>query len=587
MSIANENNVVRSITFIPVANPGHIKQMVKVTASKGAPNTWVSMRVRSENPGILDGNDSTKLTDGRALSDLDGKLTLRALPEGEKSPLKENDERPESCGVICYDRSSRYNSPDYAVTLYLSIRELHQVAELTRMQGLAAIHVEFRARLEESKDESIPGLHPSQFGRLAFYVWEPNDAIAIDNASVEFELDRAAGAASFQATGPSHGSRLRLLTNRAHRTLARVVVEYPQLKWAGDGVSVNYLRDKQAELSPEQIRSIAQTGAGNMVEYLIQDTFKQGGHIAYNAASCAVEFIRANGIIYRTRAKQAEDSARKKAAKPTTPSAVPGYLGMWVAPSIRADQEMDGWNSLEALDRSSLVDVCTQFYRSGARCNWFEKMLVESLVGAETYATLKASKTEPSRWSGQVQFLRTLVASWAFGKSKGGAMYQVYMLVGNAAITVGKFAVFAAFCWWAYSKYELNANWQSVVGLAVLALVALGWLGRHITQHIVRWSRPIPAQAATATLLSTPFGSALSALFEAYAAVSGDATSITAARDAVRAAISKGGAIDHIALAFLDRAHEGKEIVWMRSGGSGYATELDPIETATKDDSKS
>ena len=89
----------------------------------------------------------------------------------------------------------------------------------------------------------------------------------------------------------------------------------------------------------------------------------------------------------------------------------------------------------------------------------------------------------------------------------------------------------------------------------MLAIAALGWLGRHITQHIVRWSHVVPAQA-TATMLSTPFGSVLVALLQAYETVSSDTTSITAARDAVRAAMAKGGAIDPIALAFLDRAAE-------------------------------
>jgi hypothetical protein len=83
-------------------------------------------------------------------------------------------------------------------------------------------------------------------------------------------------------------------------------------------------------------------------------------------------------------------------------------------------------------------------------------------------------------------------------------------------------------------------DWQSIGSLIVLAIAALGWLGRHITQHIVRWSHVVPAQAA-ATMLSTPFGSVLVALLQAYETVSSDTTSITAARDAVRAAVAKGG----------------------------------------------
>jgi hypothetical protein len=90
---------------------------------------------------------------------------------------------------------------------------------------------------------------------------------------------------------------------------------------------------------------------------------------------------------------------------------------------------------------------------------------------------------------------------------------------------------------------------------------------------IVRWSKALPIQS-TAELLSTPFGNALSALLAAYQSVSTNVTSTTAARYALLSAISKGAAIDHIAVAFLDRAIDNKEFAWSREGAVRVA-ELD------------
>jgi hypothetical protein len=577
MSIVNATPIVRVITFIPVSGHDHSKQLVRVgDASKDVPDTWVSMRVRSQNMEFFHG-DSTQLADGRSLSELTGEITLRSFPEG-RSDFADDKGTRTVVGIIRHD-SSGFDRPDYTVTLYLSIEELHRVAELVQIRRLAGIHVEFKASPIESAEDQLndgaPGLHTGRLGRHGFYVWDHHNPLVIDSAKVEFDLDRAPGSAGPEDTAAlSDGPRVRELIARAHKTLARIVVNYPQAKWAYDGVRGDYRGAKQEQPSADQIKQVSMTGAGQQLEALIRESCRHHISEAYQAASCAVEFIRANGIIYRARATQA--ASQKKSGKLEKPIVVPNHLPMWVAPSIGGNQEMDGMNSLEMVDRDQLVDICTQFFRSGVRCKWFEKMLVESLVGAEAYATLKVSKTEPSRWTGQAQFLRTMMATSAFDKSKGGAMYHLYMQFGNIALIAGQFAVFSGLCWWAYSKYQLNSDWRSVIGLVVLALVGFGWVGRYVTQLIVRWSRPFPTQTAAASLLSTPFGSALIALLQAYKAVSADATSITAAGDSIRAAMARDGAIDHIALAFLDRAQERKEFVWMRSG-SGNLAELDDM----------
>ena len=198
----NETIVDRGITFLPVFGSDHIKQIVRFeAASKSVPDMWISMRVRSENFGSSladDDNDSTKLADGRPLSDLTVEITLRALLDGE-APLQDSEATRVICGFMRYDGAPRYGGPDYSVMLYLSIQELHQVAELTRTRWLSAIHVEFQATLApisevEPTHTNVAGVHPSRFGQLAYYVWNHHDPIPIDRARIEFEFDRAPGA---------------------------------------------------------------------------------------------------------------------------------------------------------------------------------------------------------------------------------------------------------------------------------------------------------------------------------------------------------------------------------------------------------
>jgi hypothetical protein len=221
------------------------------------------------------------------------------------------------------------------------------------------------------------------------------EKLAIDAARFEFELDRAAGSTGDPVT-ISDGPGVRHLIAQARRTLARTVANHPQFEWENDGARVKWARSRNSEeLAPDQIKAVSGTDAGSKIKALIRETCSQGANVAYRAGSCAVEFIRVNGTIYRARASQAA-SDKKKKGKSASPITVPTFLTIWSAPRICADQEMDGPNSLEALDREGLVEVCTQFYLSGVKCGWFEKMLVEALVGAEAYATLKLSKTSPS-----------------------------------------------------------------------------------------------------------------------------------------------------------------------------------------------
>jgi hypothetical protein len=570
MSVFRQVIEERAITFVPVIGVDHIKQSIKFGGnSKGASDTWLTMRVVSEDP------DSTQLVDGRSLSDLTGELTLKALPDGQVG-LKDNTDGEPICGVLLAFGRQNFGRPDYSVTVYLSIQELHQIAELTRTRRLATIQIDFRAPVASGDvdDDKVPGVHAATFGQQAYFVWDSDQAIPIDSTKLEFELDREPnGGALQEIEALARGRHVRQIVARAHKTLAGVVVNFPQAKWEGDGARATSWGDSQ-EPTAEQIQRVSRTYAAQQVETLIKETCKQGHHVAYQAACCAVEFVKTNGIIYRARAQQVAKA--KKGSLKNTLIVIPDILPMWAPPTMRANQVMDGWNSLEMVDREALVNISNQYFRSGARCQWFEKMLVEALVGAEAYATLKLGKTEPSHWTGEMQLFRTLVATWAFGKTRGGPMYQVYRGLGDLAVSGGKLAVFIGFSWWAYSAYEEKTSWRNVLGLVAMGLVGIGWLGRYITRQIVRWANQIPSQATS--VLATPFGSALSALLTSYGTVTGQVTSITAARDSLRSAMSKGGAIDPIALAFLDRAHESNEYAWLRPEISHWP-ELDDVES--------
>ena len=403
MSVSNPLEVVdRSITFTPIPEPDHIKQIVGLgTSSKETPGTWLAMHVRAEHFGTL-GGDTTQLADGRPLSELTGNLTLRAYPDGAQSPLGAREDGRAICGFVLLNDSTPYDQPGYWVTLYASTSELRQVAELARTRRLASIRVEFKARLAPSSQEEradAPGAHHSSLGRRAYYVLGCEEKLAIDAARFEFELDRAAGSTGDPVT-ISDGPGVRHLIAQAHRTLARTVANHPQFEWENDGARVKWDRSHHGEeLTPDQIKAVFGTDAGSKIKALIREAFSQGSHAAYRAGSCAVEFIRVNGTIYRARASQAA-SDKKKKGKSASPITVPTFLTMWSAPRIRADQEMDGPNSLEALDREGLVEVCTQFYLSGVKCSWFEKMLVEALVGAEAvfHAEVEQDKPLPTYW---------------------------------------------------------------------------------------------------------------------------------------------------------------------------------------------
>jgi len=564
-TVPESANVRHVIVLKPINN--RIRQVVSIEPQeKTRGGTRLTLDVRSQIvdwPGVC-----TRLPDGRALSEMDGELTVHAAESLES-------EGPETaCGTMVY---AGRGPAEYFVLLRLPADQFSRVLELARSCSLSAIEIGIDTAMAREHAGSIadnaPGIHSRRLLRDGYHVWDPKHALAIQAVHFDFELDRPADfhARAPKAT-PGNEPRVKDIVARAHRTLARIVLNYPQGEWVGDGVQFPWQGRQDESPTGEQIKTIAGSFAGTQIGSLVATAYSQAGSpAAHAAASCAVKFIKATGVIYRARARQI--ASRKYAKKPESgPVVFPSHLPLWLPPSL--DGDVFGGDSLEGLDRESLLEVCGEFYQSGIRCPWFEKMLVEALVGAEAYGTLKASKTNPSLWTGRAQFIQAMIMSWAFSRSKGGSMYLLYLTAGNLVLWAIKIAIFAVIAWNVYSRYDRTHDWQSTIGVIVIGLVAIGWVGRYLTRLIVRWSRPSPMRAGV-EVLSTPFGKALTALLETYKMVTADTASTSAARQGLLSAMHDGAVIDQIALAYLDRAIEAKEFIWTRAGLSREYYELD------------
>jgi hypothetical protein len=541
------------IRFRPVETG--VRQTVLLGGSSDAKrmDTCLSVHVRSRN--VRWGREhETRLSDGRHLNQVVGELTILSTAYGASEV---------SSSTLRYEPHSASRTTDYRVALVVPPEQFERLVALAGTRRLAYVDVTVPAVPASAPDG--PGFHAKPY-KDEYYVWDTDQILGIEAAKIEFDFDTPTAVSKPEPdksvlTTPGFRAGLK----QSHTGLARVVLNYPQGRWAGDGVQFDGRALQDETPTEEQIEEISTSTAGQAIRSLAESAYSQdGGSAAYRAASCAVEFVRANGIIYRARDVDSQRN-RPRQRKVTIPS----HLPMWLAPSIGTNDRAMGWASLEGLDRDALVSVCVQFYRTGVRCDWFEKMLVEALVGAEAYATVKTGMTTPQAWTGQPEILRTMLLTWLFGITRGGAAQVFCAALVNLVLWVGKVATLGLLAWITYSKDPRLEKWQSVVFLGALGLIAARWIGRYFTRLVVRWSKPFPNSNDGA--FATDFGQALSALLHAYHSVCSDMTSTTAARDAMRFALSKGAGIDQVALAFLDRAVANKEFVWTRTDAISYS----------------
>jgi hypothetical protein len=220
---------------------------------------------------------------------------------------------------------------------------------------------------------------------------------------------------------------------------------------------------------------------------------------------------------------------------------------------------------MEAVERSELVECATEFFRTGIRCQWFEKMLLEALVCAEWYATIKQAKTTPSAWTGRAGLTLHMLCGWAYQKSRGeDPKYAMLMLAGRAVLSLVKLGVLVALAWGAVAAWRRDNTWLNLTWLFAIGAPVAGIAGRWFVQLIVGWSRPQTQDATVTFLQGSRFGRALTSLAEVYQVITASSMSTSLARQTVLKSYELGGGLDQIIVAYLDRALAAHEYEWSR-----------------------
>jgi hypothetical protein len=186
--------------------------------------------------------------------------------------------------------------------------------------------------------------------------------------------------------------------------------------------------------------------------------------------------------------------------------------------------------------------------------------LLEALVCAEFYATIKHSKKTPSVWNARAGFWMTMLFGWAYSKTRGeDPQYMMLISGGRLILWLVKLGIVLALAWQAWGAYERDHGWGNLIWLVALGGVLLGMAGHYLTQVIAGWVNPLNT---TGILQKTPFGRALTGLAEVYRVVTAPSMSTSVARAAVLKSFELGGGLDQIILPYLDRALAAGEYEW-------------------------
>jgi hypothetical protein len=244
--------------------------------------------------------------------------------------------------------------------------------------------------------------------------------------------------------------------------IATCVVRYPPTEYWGHGVRKDYKNQSGAEPTPEQVELVRKSGAYNSVCKLIESAHaQQGSPGACQVVSFAVRFLRDSGMIYRLRVMSLERDATNKREKKkirvcldNMPAIFPSDIGLWGLPQIEFGSRGDGWNSMEC-------ECATDFYRTGIRCVWAEKMLLEALVCAGLYDTIKYAKINPHAWTGRIELGMETVCQWAYHRTRGeDPKYSILIRRGRAALSIAKIIVLALVVWLTVTDYaRTSSSW--------------------------------------------------------------------------------------------------------------------------------
>ncbi len=358
-------------------------------------------------------------------------------------------------------------------------------------------------------------------------------------------------------------SRLQL---EAERLLTDTLVCCPPTKWTGDGMREQFgtARDSHTE---EELRAVKRSSAMESIRALMETAATQKGPFgARTARDLAINFFRSSGTILRLRVgeleRRREIQSNNKTPLDHVPAVLPSRIVLWDRPHITFGGRSDGRDSMECVNRDELVGVATKFYQTGIRCIWFEKMLIEALVCAEVYATIKHMKTTPSFLTQSPSILKTLVCTFAFSKSRGGnPSYQFFSTLGDAAIVAAKFVLWTFLFWMAYVDFNKpDSGVMPLLWLSILGLYGLNATGKWTVHRIASWAKPNPTFASL--IEDHRFMRAFSSLAAVHKEVISPCMSTTVVRDLVRRAFAKHAFVDHAVTAYLDRAIAAGEYLW-------------------------
>jgi hypothetical protein len=306
------------------------------------------------------------------------------------------------------------------------------------------------------------------------------------------------------------------------------------------------------EVPPSHKNTIASTNAVKQVLALTKLGATSGGvRKAKEAFDIACEFFEANGTAYRALERGAEwAAAGQKKRHVGNGGEVPSYLDLWLTPSIPLTASALGAQSLIGVDRERLLLSARRFYLSGLRCPWFEKMLVEALIGAELFATVQESRKNPTVW-GQTGLTRVLLWAWSYERTKGKSGYTEYLNYAmNLAIGFAKLIAVAGLAWFALAQLEEDKWITGYAGIAIAGWAAANMLGRFVVSRIVSWAKP-PGSQLIGAFRASPIGQALFAMTNAYSSVSAPTICPQLASASLAEATRHGAALDPIAAAFL------------------------------------
>jgi len=369
---------------------------------------------------------------------------------------------------------------------------------------------------------------------------------------------------------------IKQIVHAAYVVLGRHVVNYPLPKAIiGGRIQFDpYFADKQP--TAEQVEQISKSSLGNQVKGLITAVARKYGiKEANGTAAAACAFFRASGMIYRCRARHeyAERLTSKKKGIAARGTVLPPRLVLWEPPAFSRSGIIItefGWNSLECLDRDGLIGVAVDFFALGIRCTWFEKMIVESLVAAETYATLLLVQRQlliGSNESGK--FLQPWFYDWITAKTKADhpALYPMAIGVGMYGWRIVRFLACVALAWWAYSKHEERPqDWLPIVWTVLFGLIVIGKLARWLLQKIVGWARE---DSPLQILQDSASGKLGMSLLTAHFTATARDMAPSAVKQAIFNALRRDALIDPIAVAYLDRAAAANEHLWTDFRGYG------------------